>query len=100
MIFYSDYDKVLWGKNEKALCRFKNKKCDVKDEKIIKELIDLGYKHEEVKVEETKRVIDEKVENIYLENKTNAELKTLLDEKGIEYDKRANKATLLKLLGV
>jgi hypothetical protein len=29
---------------------------------------------------------------------TNKEIKALLDAKGIEYDKRANKETLLKLL--
>lgn len=29
---------------------------------------------------------------------TNKELKAMLDEKGIEYDAKANKATLLKLL--
>ncbi len=29
---------------------------------------------------------------------TNAELRALLDEKGIEYDARANKETLIKLL--
>lgn len=29
---------------------------------------------------------------------TNKELKALLDEKGIEYDARANKETLIKLL--
>ncbi|MDF2907469.1 MAG: HeH/LEM domain [Herbinix sp.] len=29
---------------------------------------------------------------------TNKEIKALLDEKGIEYDARANKETLLKLL--
>lgn len=29
---------------------------------------------------------------------TNAELKAKLDELGVEYDKRANKATLLELL--
>lgn len=29
---------------------------------------------------------------------TNKELKAMLDEKGVEYDAKANKATLLKLL--
>lgn len=33
-----------------------------------------------------------------LKDLTNKELKALLDEKGIEYDARANKETLIKLL--
>ena len=33
-----------------------------------------------------------------LSNHTNKELKAMLDEKGIEYDKKANKATLISLL--
>lgn len=40
----------------------------------------------------------EEVEETGVPTLTNKELKALLDEKGIEYDTKANKETLIKLL--
>lgn len=88
MIFYGKGS--VWDKeNHKLLCRFKNGKYKTDDKRTIDTLVKAGYKYEgELPGEKEKQETDMTVD----------ELKSKLDELGIEYKTNAKKKELQKLL--
>ena len=92
MKFYSDIDANLgvWNGQNQKMMEFTDGVYETENKTEIEILQKCGYRYDADEVDET----DEEA----LEELTNKELKDMLDDKGITYDKRANKAALLKLL--
>lgn len=76
----------IWdAENNCILCRFKKGELETDDRRVIDMLISAGYEH------------DGELENKGVEP-TIKQLKAMLEEKGIEYDPKAKKEELIKLL--
>lgn len=76
---------IIWdADNNCALCKFEDHELVTEDERVIEILKENGFEFEESK-DSTPSI-------------TVKELKALLDEKGIEYDAKAKKEDLVKLL--
>lgn len=78
---------IIWDADRNCiLCKFTDGELITEDERVIELLQDNNYEFEETEGETN--ISKMKV----------AELKELLDEKGIEYDPKAKKEDLIKLL--
>ena len=79
---------IVWDAEKNCiLCRFKDGEFETEDRDLADRLKYAGY-DSEGEIQEAKT----------LEEKTVKELKALFDEKGIEYDAKAKKEDLIKLL--
>lgn len=80
---------IVWdAENNCVLCQFNDEEFETEDERVIEILQDNDYEYEEV---------EEVLESGIYKMKV-AELKEMLDEKSIEYDSKAKKEDLIKLL--
>lgn len=108
MKFYAEKDNlIVWDKlKNKALCKFNNGVFETNDKYIIDRLIELEYKHDKViddgrKAEQGyggRQEVKGEQEEIDYSTMTNAELKEILDSRGIKYSNRASKSDLLELI--
>ena len=109
MKFYAEKDNlIVWDKlKNKALCKFNKGVFETNDKYIIDRLIELEYKHDKViddgrkaeqGYEERQEVEGEQEEVLDYSAMTNAELKEILDSRGIKYSNRASKSDLLELI--
>lgn len=95
---------LVWDIDKnKVLCKFENGEFEIEDTRVINKLIDLKYEHEGVVEDALQQEENEKTEEIVeykidYSEKTNAELKKILESKGYKDLQRKNKKQLLELI--
>jgi hypothetical protein len=90
---------MVWDPEKNCvLCTFKDGELHTKDKRVKEFLQDHDFEYEEEDGDLDEDDQEEHKDDDKSTVLSNNQIKELLDKKGIEYDKKANKETLLKLL--